>query len=421
MKKVLIITYAFPPSNDIAVHRILRFGKWLPNYGWKPVILTPKYRYFSRIDYNNLRFRYEYFKKVYEVSSKIEYYISNILDSNKKSIFHKMFRRFAVSNIIPDQFIPWFISAVKEGVKITKEEKIDAIWATLNPWTDGLIGAYISKKTGVPLLIDYRDPWTLSKFHKHSFLKRKVNTVIEKRMLKYAKVICTTSKPMSRLFVDNNYFDKKSIFTITNSFDEELQYINNTDSSFSDLDKNKINITYIGTFYGDRQPFTFIKAIANLIKDEPVLRNKIQINFWGTKKYKNIKKFCDDCNIFDMFSLKGFLSYKQSMEYIRESGILLLLNGEADYNNVFIPGKLFDYLAVKKPILFIGKGQPAEIIKEINIGESASHNPSDIKEKLKIIINNLEYYKPDNNNLQKYHSKYVTRKLADILNNISNQ
>ena len=108
------------------------------------------------------------------------------------------------------------------------------------------------------------------------------------------------------------------------------------------------------------------------------------------------------------------------MQYLMESDILLLINGEADYNNIFIPGKLFDYLAVRKPILFIGKGQPVDIINELNIGESARHNPKEIKEKLKAMIDSINNYKPNEDLLLKYHAKNVTKFLVDIFTEIYN-
>lgn len=416
MKKVLIITYSWPPSNSIAVHRILRLGRWLTTYGWEPHIITSKYSLDVRIDYNNVEFANKYFKNVYKSGSVISYCLVKLFLSRNiiKMALTVILRRL----FIPDLFIHWLFSGARDGLEIVRKNNIDAIWATLNPYSSGLMAAYISKKTGVPLLIDYRDPWTLNRFHKLGIFKQRINKFLEKKMLKQASAICTTSKPMSDLFVNSNYFKKEMVYTVTNSVDEDLQHKNLWNTVNTLLCEDKFNITHIGSFYGDRQPYDFIKALALIVGMVPDLRKKIKVNFLGNSNNEHIINFCKEHYVDDLFLIGEHISYKEAMNTLSHSDLLLLVNGVAKNNEIFIPGKLFDYIAVKKPILFIGKGQPAEIISELMIGESTDHNANEIAKKLLKMIQTIKTYYVDEKELEKYKSMHISKKITDIFQNI---
>ncbi|HPG38212.1 MAG TPA: glycosyltransferase [bacterium] len=421
MKKVLIIAYHFPPSNEVAIHRVLRMGKWLPNYNWIPVILTTESGFFYRNDETNRNMSNKYFKHIYKVSSLLEKMIVKNGHLVKKNRFAKAIRFFLNNILIPDRYALWYNPAVKKGLEIIEKEKIDAIWATLNPYTSGLVGAALHRKTGVPLLIDYRDPWTLSEFHRQHFIKQKINTFFEKHMLKATSAISATSEPMRQLFIKSDYFPEESSFVLTNCYDEELQYVKNNNEIIS-LPNDKINITYTGTFYKDRQPFTFIEGIKELFFENPEYVNKIRINFVGNINNDEIISFCKKHDIISNCYFESVLPYTKAIKFLLESDILLLLNGVADFNEIFIPGKLFDYLAVKKPILFIGgNGAPAEIIKKCNIGECCTHDKTAIKNSLlKILerINKYDNYHTNNSELNKYNASATTLKLVNIFDSI---
>jgi len=418
MKKVLIITYSWPPSNESAVHRVLRLGRWLPKHGWEPYILTPRDTICARKDYGNIIFSQKYFKNVKATDSKVSEFIVKLFEKRNTNIIAKITAAILYRILVPDVYIHWVIPGIKDGLTIIREHNIDVIWATLNPYSTGLMAAYLAKKTGVPLLIDYRDPWTLSRIFKISYLKQRINKFIEKKMLEQASAICTTSKPMSELFVTNGYFNKDRVFTITNSVDDELQHIGQYPIHKTFLDSTKFNITHIGTFYGDRQPFEFIKALALIVEKMPDLRKKIKVNFLGNGKYGDIRNYCNECKVEDMFFFEGYIPYSDSMIILSQSDLLLLLNGVAKHNEIYIPGKLFDYLAVKKPILFIGNGQPTEIISELNIGESTDQDALKISQTLLKMIQNLKTYHMDEHKLKKYSSLTISKQMVHILEKI---
>jgi glycosyltransferase involved in cell wall biosynthesis len=419
MKKLLIITYAFPPSNDVAIHRVLRFSKWLPQYGWEPVILTPHYTLTQRIDRDNLHFVEKYIKKVYRSSGFYEELISHIADKKNRNPFARFVRGYFLNRLTPDISIMWLSGAIKKGMDIIRNEKIDAIWATLGPPTAGLIGAELRRRTNAPLVIDYRDPWTLNPYRKYSEKQLSRNLSLEKSMLKEANAVITTSEAIRYITVENDYFDERRSFVVTNGMDEELQWMyDNTDQIL--LDSNKINITYVGSFYGDRQPYSFLEGLKLFIKEFPNYSNMISFNIIGNQDPENnIESYCRENGLLNIINQHGLVSYRKAMQYLRQSTILLLVNGINPQSDIFIPGKIFDYLVTSKPILFIGEGQPSNIIKDTSSGISVGHNPSDIANALHELIYKNRRTEVNKVKLQYYQAESVTKYLVKILNTMT--
>jgi len=397
---------------------VLRIGKWLPEYGWEPVILTPDYTFSERIDNDNLVFVDKYFKKVYRSSGIKEKLLITIADKRKRNLLSKFLRWSYIYNLQPDKSILWFNRAVSAGLEIIEKEDIRAIWSTIGPAVTGLIGAELKRLTGVPLLIDYRDPWTLNPYRNYSKARLQKNIDLEKKMLEYADAVTATSDFIKEGIVKNNYFKADKTFVVTNGIEQELQWV---DADYKELllNENKFNITYTGAFYGDRQPFSFLEGLKLFIDEHPDWKNKIQFNIIGNlDPSKNILKYCRRIGLEPNLNEIGLVQYRNAMEYLKQSDLLLLVNGQNDESKIFIPGKLFDYLATIKPIMFVGEGQPAEIISEINSGETVQHEPCEIKNALCRLIINEHKYQYIELQYGKYLSKNISKNIVAIFDQI---
>ncbi len=407
MNRILIISYAFVPANDPAVHRISRLAAHLPTFGWQADLLTVDKGAFFRKDETNNDYT-SYFQNIFSVTSAVNQIINKILLTPKK----RSLLRFLIKNFfLPDQYASWIRPAVKAGESLLEKQSYDCILATINPYSNGLIGEKLAQQFNIPLIIDYRDPWTLSQFHRANFFQHHINRFLEKRLLAQADQILVTSTPMKKLFVEHQYFPADKIAVITNGVDKYLQNIVNNDAPCS-LDLNKINITYTGGFYNDRQPYDFLLAIKQLINNNPALKSKIKINFIGAEIDTKTKTIIQQANL--PVKVYSAVNYKTAIQYLRYSDILLLINGKSDYNNIFIPAKFYDYLAVEKPILFIGKGEPANLIAQFEIGESAVHSVTKIREKLeKMLITNYEI-----KDYSILHMEPIVKKLTQLMERI---
>jgi glycosyltransferase involved in cell wall biosynthesis len=418
MNKVLIITYAFPPSNDVAIHRVLRFSKWLPQYGWEPVVLTPKYTLTQRVDNDNLYFVDKYVKRVYHSAGFFESMISHLADKKNRNPFARFVRGYFLNELTPDKSIIWKAGAVKKGLDIIWKEKIDVIWATLGPPTTGLIGAELKRRTNTPLLIDYRDPWTLNPYNKYSGKRLRANRIHEIEMLKEADAVITTSEPIKKIIVENGFFHESRTSVVTNGMDEELQWMNDNNNELL-LDRSKFNITYAGAFYGDRQPYTFIDGLKSFISEHPDYIHKVRFNIIGNQDpSQRIQSYCRSAGLGGIVNESGLIPYRKSMQYLKQSDLLLLVNGTHSSSKVFIPGKLFDYLVTLKPILFVGEGQPSRIVSELAAGESVRHSQVEIANILKDMIINKPEYKYDKDKIMKYAAKEITKFFSELLNSL---
>jgi hypothetical protein len=172
MKKVLMVAYHYPPIGGGGVFRTLKFTKYLPQFGFRPYVLTVKNSMYTSKDLTLVK----------EIPPEVR-----ILKTF--SFEHRLLRASRLLNIdpgwffVPDVNVGWLPFSVRAGTKIIKQENIDVIYATAPIWTSLLIGCFLKKKTKKPLVVDFRDPWTINahvepptRFHAkiENFLERKV-------------------------------------------------------------------------------------------------------------------------------------------------------------------------------------------------------------------------------------------------------
>ena len=351
MNKVLIVAYHFPPHSGGGVFRTLKFTKYLPEFGYQPYVLTVK-NSMHRIKDATLLREIPPEAKVYRTFS-FEHRIlraPRLLGMNLKWFY------------IPDENIGWLPSAVSQGEKIIKKKNIDIVYATAPMFTSLLIGFMLKKKTGKPLVVDYRDPWTQNVFVKYpSKFHKKIEDKMENLVLAAADHILVTTDPMKHRIVEKYPFIKGKIDTITNGFDAE---------DFKGLtvkkDKEKFVIVYTGSLHGLRTGEKFFMALKELIEENPELKSKIQVLFAGLLSKQDvflIEKF----GLKNVVSLLGYKSHKESLMLMVKADVLLLILSSDEVR--VIPGKVFEYLGAKRPILaIVPPGPTADIIWSTKTG-----------------------------------------------------
>ena len=262
MKKILVITYYWPPSGGPGVQRVLKYCKYLPKYGWEPIILTVSEGDFPVLD-ESLGSEAEKFK-VFKVKSFSFHKIFNFLNkkkntptfqlssSNKDSLFVRLSRWIRLNIIIPDGRVGWLPQAVKKGNRIISQHKIDVIFSSAPPYTTHLIAKSLSLSNKIPWVADFRDPWT-DRFYnyenKRLWLAQKLDKYLEHSVIKNADKCITVSRTISKYY-------KKPFEVIHNGYDED---------DFSNIVpyKNKnIVISYLGTMTKSQNPKRFFEVIS---------------------------------------------------------------------------------------------------------------------------------------------------------------
>ncbi len=374
MKKVLIITYYWPPAGGPGVQRVLKFAKYLPQFGWEPVILTVENGNYPAID-EELVNEVPDNLKVYKTKSLEPFAIYNkLIGKSKESGIdtfaitktNKSFKE-KVAQIIRDYFfIPdarkgWKYYAVPQGIDIVKEEGIDLIFSSSPPHSLHLIAKAIAEKTNMPWFADFRDPWSnafwLSEKQKKGFVGKK-NKYLEQSVFKAVDHFSTVSQGV----LDNYLLEHPK-----NTSESSLIYNGFDDDDFVHLEKkeNKIfTLRYIGTLAQSQNPIILFKAIAGLIKSNSL----IKVEFWG-KFDEAIKVACHEYGLDEVVTFFSYVSHGKAVELMNNSDMLLLIIPFENSKGI-LTGKLYEYIATGNPILALGSddSEAKEIIEDHKFG-----------------------------------------------------
>ena len=431
MEKVLVITYYWPPSGGAGVQRILKFVKHLPQSGIKPYVVTvreDKASYpvtdltlNSDIPAEAEVFRTDTFEP-YNLYSKIlgkKSIPTGFSNESDPGVFQK-FSRFVRGNFfIPDARKGWIKYAFKEACRIIEKENIKTIVSTSPPHSAQVTGLHLKKKykNSIRWIVDLRDPWTDIYFYnefKHLPFAVKEDAKYEREVLENADVIITVSKSLKELFAKKSAsINPEKIKVIHNGFDEDD--FNNKNHT---LPEDSFIITYTGTIAESYNPEIFFTALK-----ETAVRNpgkKLLLRFIGDPA-SSLIEFAKNISLKDNIQVIPTVSHDESINYLLRSSALLLVIPEIKNDKGILTGKLFEYLAARKPIICIGPpdGDAAEIIRECNAGKTFDRTGKDE------IINYLELLLNDRNfilasdNVNELYKKYSRRnqaiELAQIL------
>lgn len=410
VNKVLMISYHFPPIAGGGVFRTLKYAKYLPIYGWQPIILSVKKSKFAPIDKTLLD----------KISNEVLVFRTNTFESKLYRYAPYTFGINPKWYQIPDAFIGWLPFALAKAKEIVKKEKPDLIYSTSPPVTSNLIALLLKKKTGLPWIADFRDPWT-DNFT--TIYPTNTHYNIEKHMeynvFKNAdKIISVAEKYNNKLKTKYHEINSDKFSTITNGYDPD---------DFKNIKKikyNKFTVTYVGSFYKNQSPEYFLKALRKAMIDIESFSNDVEVKFVGkmSKMYWNITKKYE---LDKIVSEIGYVSHKKAIECMINSSCLLFIIGIGKGSDVVFSGKIFEYLASGTPIIATVPTDSiaADLIKETNTGKVVNTNDVDgIKNAI------LDFYDKWKNNkltidqnwkvIKKYSRKELTIKLANIFNEI---
>ena len=413
MKKALLIAYHFPPLGGGGVFRTLKFTKYLPEFGYQPYVLTVK----------NPMYREKDPTLVEEIPMEAEIH-------RTFSFEHRILRApRALLNInlkwlyMPDQNVGWLPFGVFSGTKIVRKENIDLIYATSPIWTSLLIGLFIKKKTKKPLVVDFRDPWTenFSIIYPTKFHER-LDRMMEKMVLTQADYVVVATDSIKNNLIRKYPFIASRIETITNGFDpadfEGLKISKKSD---------KFTITYVGSIYDLLTAKPFLTALKEFVEEKKEFKEKVEAVFVGNCG-RETPQLVRELGLKENVRFVGYVAHKKSLEFMVNSQVLLLLiTLEGSKGEGILTVKLFEYLASRKPIVALApeNGLAANVIKSLNAGIVIS--PGNVQRIKKAIANYYEQWaegkltaaKNITSNIEPYSRKFLTGKLADIFNKLT--
>ena len=384
MQKILIITYYWPPSGGAGVQRWMKFVKYLPDFGFEPVVLTvdPNYASYPVVDESlveeipqNLKVYHtksiEPFNFYKKVSRKTDIPHAGFANESEAGPMQK-FSRFIRGNFfIPDARKGWNKFAYKKAVQLIAEHQIDTVITTSPPHSSQLIGLKLKNKLKIKWVTDLRDPWTDIYYYDqlyHTAPAKKIDKDYEKKVLTNADQILVVSNAIKKQFLTKSPSTAENKFTvIPNGYDED-------DFSNRQIAETKeFIITYTGTLAANYSIGAFVEAVEKL--SEEISDKKIVLRFVGVIA-DSYKELIENTSLGMITEFAGHVDHKISIRYMLESSILFLAIPDVINNEGILTGKLFEYLAAKKPILGVGpaNGDAARIIKECHAGEMSGWN-----------------------------------------------
>lgn len=432
MKRVLIITYYWPPSGGSGVQRWLKMSKYLPEYGWQPVVYTaegaeypvedPSLEKDVRPEVEVIRRPitepYSFYKKFLGMKKEQKVKAGFIDDTGHKQGWKERLSIWIRGNFfIPDARCWWVKPSVKYLKSYLKEHPVDAIISTGPPHSMHLIAMQLKEALGIPWIADFRDPWTeidyYSKLRLTRWADRKHHRLEHEVLTKADKVVTVSPNWACRL----EALGAPKADVVYNGFDESD--LGQTGDAFV---SDKFTLTYLGVLFKVRNPECLWLALGELVAEDSRFAEKLQVKLIGQVD-KEVTQTITRNGLKDHVVLSPYIPHNQVADALHQSSVLLLplmSNDESDTLGL-IPAKVFEYMASGRPILCIGptNGDTAKILDETQAGVTIGFED---KEKMKETIKSL-YLKhqgnglPDNDTVSigKYSRRALTAGYVNLL------
>lgn len=427
MRRVLILTYYWPPAGSSGVQRWLKFVKYLREFGWEPIIYTannPEAAAFDDSLKNDVPDGIKVIRRNVPEPYKIYKFITGnkgknlgvgftTVGSKKSGVLNKLAIWIRGNFFIPDARMFWIRPSTKFLTKYLKENPVELIISTGPPHSLHLIANNLKKKYNVPWIADFRDPWTEIYFYKSLKLTPFADSIqkrLELKVLRNADINVVVSKSMANSFKQKGI---NNIEVITNGYDH-------TDYDFEAMVDSKFSLVHIGTIPPDSNSPLFWKALSRMVDSDSVFKENLVLRFVGDI----------DSSVADLLEKNDLLKYVERVTYKphseipyyqKQAQVLLVLI--PSHSKEILTGKIFEYLAAKRPIMAIGPagGDLESLLSEIAVGKLL---PFDSEQQ---ILEGIKWFwegyknswqEFDPKSVHQYSRVELTRKMAEIMDKI---
>ncbi|MDE2731004.1 MAG: glycosyltransferase family 4 protein [Bacteroidota bacterium] len=425
MKRVLVVSYYFPPSGGPGVQRVLKFVRYLPDFGWKPTVITvdPAYASYPALDRSLLddvpedieviRTRswdpYQLYARLQGKSKEAVVGVGFVRDSSR-SVFQAIARWLRGNVFLPDARRGWVRYAAKAALEAMSKQSFDALLTSGPPHSTHLVAHWIQRKAKVPWVVDMRDPWSDIQYSMEmhqSSAARAIQARMERRVLSSADVVIGVSDYVGELLKVRGRI--KRYQTIFNGFDpadiESSPQAGPSDGPFI--------VAHVGTFNWARHAPGLVAALAGLA-------GSAELHFVGHVHERVVKAFrTAGCTVV----IVPYMPHQDAVAYMQHADMLLVYVDHGPRNRGIVTGKVFEYVSLGRPVLGVGPvdGDLTQILAHTNTGrvfdyEDAAGIDAYIRRYMDcrgqpLMVNQRA--------IQSYERRELTRSLANILDSLA--
>lgn len=427
--------YYYPPLGGIGSQRSQKFARYLGDYGWQPVVITPQqgcYFVDPSLDDGTARGVEVIRTGAINISSLLKSTVMKRSGDSAASAGAAHLQPYADGALlgflkravrtwgyIPDGQIGWFPYALRAAQRAVAKGGIEAIFSSSFPVTAHLLAHRLKQATGKPWIADFRDLWTENHYADYSSrLRKRIDQKIEAKLLQQADIITTVSDEWAET-LRRMTGGKQRVEVIRNGFDA---------SEFAPIARrrpDKWTITYVGLFYGAKQdPSSFLEALRRVINSGKVAREDVRFNIVGEPD-PYVQEMVTRLGVADITNFTGFVSHRESLAQQVNSSLLLLIVHKEQTNAGHVPGKLYEYLGARRRILALAHQgfEAAHLINEARAGTVVES--TDIAGIEQALIDSYSAYQagddavPSNSDLSRYERQPQAGHLANLLGELA--
>lgn len=375
-----MITYYYPPQGGAGVQRALKFIRYLPEFGWSPVVLASKPEpgaildptLIQQIPGDTVNVRVKGFSLPRWFPWRVRSWITRWI-------------------LVVDEQLGWYIPGLRAASSLIRQHNPQAIFSTSSPFTSHLIALELKKSTSLPWVADFRDPWVdnPNAAYPTRWHARRITSLERKVCMSADRILVTTPRARLSLLQRLDDLPQDKVIYLPNGYDpQDFSSLQPADSRISDNPSDIFKIVHSGSFYSHgRTPDFFLQALNNLLSSSVIPRNKIRLHLAGNLG-KPALLAVERSGVKDLVVEHGYLSHSESLKLLMNADLLLLINHPGKAGELVVPAKLYEYLGAGKPFLLLtGQGAVSDLSRQIGFGTVV--DPEDIGAISRAL---LEYY-----------------------------
>jgi glycosyltransferase involved in cell wall biosynthesis len=419
MKKLLILSYYFPPLGMGGTQRAAKFAKYLPHFNWQPTVITVKPIAYWTEDLSALDelesvriIRTESWdpqRLLVRVGSRLK--AGNVAGKGSLSFVNQRILSFF---LVPDSKLLWTYHVLRAVKRLTAQEHFDAVLTTSPPHSVHLIGEKIARRYGMPWITDFRDAWSDSQVvHEPTWLQKRINSRLQARVLAKADAVIAVTRGIAERFAKSVPVCNR-VHYIPNGFDPADYPQPGTKKA------DRFMFCHSGSITRFSYPDILLKALADLKVKRPDLAAGINLTFVGRDMTGDLAAMIHGLGLHDHVMFVGHKPHKEAMQYLVDADALVLI-ARGKPTDTFIPGKTYEYIGSCKPILAITSVPDTRtLLQEWPLAVLSGTKETEIADAIVKMVHgsfpNKKAANPD-----RYNRRYQTQQLAEVLNSVTAQ